>query len=170
MPVSASMIFRLMLEKEFAPSEYIGAGLYAYREDRELMAQAGVIADALIIVIISRIHQMNGQRDELKKFKDNIDQILPELLQKDSVLKMETKKELLIYKNGKAVLGDKGIAKLILQYKGCGRISELSKLLISIQKKVASMKEESLCSDVNDACINLGWLETAHDILDVMKL
>ncbi|KAI7989099.1 Pentatricopeptide repeat-containing protein [Camellia lanceoleosa] len=32
------------------------------------------------------------------------------------------------------------------------------------------MKEESLCSDVNDACINLGWLETAHDILDVMKL
>ncbi|GMQ04602.1 hypothetical protein CsSME_00049962 [Camellia sinensis var. sinensis] len=118
---------------------------------------------------------MNGQRDELKKFKDNIGQvsvslILPELLQKDSVLKMETKKELLIYKNGKVVLSDKEIAKLILQYKGCGRISELSKLLISIQKKVASLKEESLCSDVNDACINLGWLETAHDILDDMKL
>ncbi|KAF5935766.1 hypothetical protein HYC85_026895 [Camellia sinensis] len=39
------------------------------------MAQAGVIADAHIIVVISRIHQMNGQRDELKKFKDNIGQV-----------------------------------------------------------------------------------------------
>ncbi|KAI7988792.1 Pentatricopeptide repeat-containing protein [Camellia lanceoleosa] len=41
----------------------------------ELMAQAGVIADTHTIVIISRIHQMNGQRDELKKFKDHIDQV-----------------------------------------------------------------------------------------------
>ncbi|KAL7188366.1 hypothetical protein ACSBR1_038250 [Camellia fascicularis] len=128
MPVSASMIFRLILEKESLPPANILGLVFMHMVKTqiiELMAQAGVIADALIIVIISRIHQMNGQRDELKKFKDNIDQILPELLQKDSVLKMETKKELLIYKNGKAVLGDKGIAKLILQYKGCGRISEL---------------------------------------------
>lgn len=301
MPVSSSMVFRLMLEKESLPpanvlglifmhmvktqvGTYLASNILIELCDRfqhssanrsastkpikpdtmifnlvldacltfgssfngqqiiELMAQVGVIADAHTIVIISRIHQMNGQRDELKKFKDHIDQvsvslvhhyrqfydsllslhfkfndvdaasglildiyrfneslngkkyrkdpqkpclvpigshnlraglkiqILPELLQKDSVLKMETKEELLIYKNGKVVLSDKGIAKLILQYKGCGRISELSKLLISIQKKVSSLKEESLCSDVIDACINLGWLETAHDILDDMRL
>ena len=48
-------------------------------------------------------------------------------------------------------------------------ISELSKLLISIQK-TNSLNKESLCSDVVDACINLGWLETAHDILDDMEL
>ncbi|CAL5441647.1 unnamed protein product [Camellia sinensis] len=83
---------------------------------------------------------------------------------------MESKEELFIYKNGKVVLSNKGMAKLILQYKGWGRISELSKLSITIQKKVASLKEDSLCSDVIDACINLGWLETAHDILDHMKL
>ncbi|GFZ00846.1 pentatricopeptide repeat (PPR) superfamily protein [Actinidia rufa] len=207
----------------------------------ELMAQAGVVADAHSIIIISRIHEMNGQRDELKKFKDHIDQvsvllihhfklfydrllslhfkfndvdaasglvldlyrcnesphsrkdrkdlqkpclvpigshnlragvkiqILPELLQKDSVLKMETKEELVMYKNGKVGLSNKGIAKLIIQHKRCGMISELSKLLISIQKTKSS-NEESLCSDVVDACINLGWLETAHDILDDMEL
>ncbi|KAL7166971.1 hypothetical protein ACSBR2_037601 [Camellia fascicularis] len=44
------------------------------------MAQAGVIVDAHTIVIISRIHQMNGQRDELKKFKDHIDQVSVALL------------------------------------------------------------------------------------------
>ncbi|KAF5935761.1 hypothetical protein HYC85_026890 [Camellia sinensis] len=66
---------------------------------------------------------------------------------------METKEELFIYKNGEVVLSNEGMAKLILQYKGCGRNSELSKLLITIQKKVASLKEDSLCSDVIDACI-----------------
>ncbi|KAL6985872.1 hypothetical protein U1Q18_019244 [Sarracenia purpurea var. burkii] len=207
----------------------------------ELMAHAGVVADAHSIIIISRIHEMNCQRDELKKFKDHIDQvslplihhyrqfynsllslyfkfndvdaaselildiyrgnesvrsrknrldpqkpflvpigshnlrtglkiqILPELLQKDFVLKMETKEELFMHKNGKVVLTNKGIARLMIQYKRSGRISELSKLLIRIQK-VGSMKEGSLCSDVVDACINLGWLETAHDILDDMEL
>ncbi|KAL7188362.1 hypothetical protein ACSBR1_038246 [Camellia fascicularis] len=126
------------------------------------MAQAGVIVDAHTIVIISRIHQMNGQRDELKKFKDHIDQV--------SVALLHHYRQFYDSLNGKVVLSNKGMAKLILQHKGCGRNSELSKLLITIQKKVASLKEDSLCSDVIDACINLGWLETAHDILDHMKL
>lgn len=207
----------------------------------ELMADAGVAADAHTIVIISRIHEMNGQRDELKKFKDAVDQvsvplvhhymqfydsllslyfkfndvdaaselifdmyrckesihsrkdikdpqkpflvsigsqniraglkiqIFPELIQKDSVLKVESKEELVICKTGKIVLNNKGMAKLVIKYKRSGRISELSKLLISIHK-VGSMKEESLCSQVIDACITVGWLEIAHDILDDMEL
>lgn len=207
----------------------------------ELMAQTGVIADAHTIVIISQMHEMNGQRDELKKYKDFIDQvsnsllyhyrqfydsllglhfrfndvdaaselildmcrfgeschgqkdwkepqkpclvpigshnlssglriqILPELLQKDSALKVETREELIMYKHGKVLLSNKGIAKLVLQYNRCGRISDLSKLLINIKNEVGSL-EESLCSDVIDVCLSLGWLENAHDILDDMEL
>lgn len=75
----------------------------------------------------------------------------------------------MICKTGKIVLNNKGMAKLVIKYKRSGRISELSKLLISIQK-VGSMKEESLCSQVIDACITVGWLEIAHDILDDMEL
>ncbi|XP_010518693.1 PREDICTED: pentatricopeptide repeat-containing protein At4g17616 [Tarenaya hassleriana] len=45
----------------------------------ELMAKTGIIADAYTIVIISRLYEMNGMRDELKKFKEHIDQV-PALL------------------------------------------------------------------------------------------
>ncbi|KAF7149180.1 hypothetical protein RHSIM_Rhsim03G0030600 [Rhododendron simsii] len=207
----------------------------------ELMAETGVVADAHTIIIISRIHEMNGQRDELKKYKDVIDQVsvplihhyiqfydsllslhfkfndisaaselifdlyrckefinsredkkdpekpcfvpigsqnlraglkiqvFPELIHKDSVLKVDPKEEFVMWKTGKIVINNKGIAKLVITCKRSGRISELSKLLISIQK-VGSMKDESWCSEVVDACINLGWLEIAHDILDDMAL
>ncbi|KAM7507211.1 hypothetical protein LguiA_017664 [Lonicera macranthoides] len=205
----------------------------------ELMAQVGVIADGHTINIVARIHEMNFQRDELKRFKDHIDQvsaalvrhyrqfydsllnlhfrfddidstcalildmyghrgspniqearrepqkpcfapvrsqnlrgglklqICPQLLQKDSVLKGEGGKgELIIYKNGKLILSNKALAKLIVRLKRSGRISELSNLLIIIQTKLGPFKAQGLCSDVIDACIHLGWLGTAHDILE----
>ncbi|KAK6116840.1 hypothetical protein DH2020_049406 [Rehmannia glutinosa] len=198
------------------------------------MALVGVTADAHTAVIIARIHEMNGMRDELKKFKDciymvpntlihhyqqfydcllslhfkfnDIDgasallldlckysesnifvrcqreqeksctvsigsgnikmglrlQFLPQQL-KDFFYKVNGKQELVSYKNGKLVLSNKGLAKLIIGYKRSGRISELSKLLICIRNMLSS------CSDVVDACIYLGWLETAHDIIEDLE-
>lgn len=203
----------------------------------ELMPRIGVVADAHSITIIAQIHEMNGQRDELKKFKDHIDrvsapfvfhyrqfydsllslhfkfndidsaanlvldmyrdwesnvrkelqkpclvpmgsdnlksglkiQIVPEMLQKDSILKVEGKQELITFRNGKLTLSNKALAKLIKGYKRIGKISDLSKLLLSIQKKSHTLGGSSLPSDVIDACIKLRWLETAHDILDDME-
>ncbi|XP_057978241.1 pentatricopeptide repeat-containing protein At4g17616 [Malania oleifera] len=207
----------------------------------ELMAQERVVADAHSIVIIAQIHEMNGLRDEVKKFKDHIDRVsvpfvrhyrqfydsllslhfkfndvdaasglvldlyrcrepLPvqndrkdsckpcfvpigsqylreglkieiaaELLQKDSVLNVKSKQELIMFKNGKFVLTNRALAKFINMYKSSRRISELSKLILAIQKALYSLEEASLCSDVINACICLGWLETAHDILDDME-
>lgn len=207
----------------------------------ELMPQVGVGADAHSIIIIAQIHEMNGQRDDLKKFKCHIDQvsiqlachyrqfydsllslhfkfndidgaaglvldmcrcwdslsiqkdrndphktclvpigsyylkeglklqIVPELLQKDSVFQMDSKQELLLFRNGKYVLSNKALAKLIIAYKRDGRIGELSRLMLSLQKELGTL-EGGLISDVIDACIQLGWLETAHDILDDMEL
>ncbi|KAL7112191.1 hypothetical protein ACP275_05G136600 [Erythranthe tilingii] len=201
----------------------------------ELMPITGVIADADTAVIIARVHEMNGTRDELKKFKDYIDavpvslsrhyqqfydrliclhfkfndidsvsslllelsgnrepnpspreqkgyctvsigsdkikmglklQFLPQQLQKDFVYKVDGKNELVLYKNGKFVLSINGLAKLVIGYKRCGRISDLSKLLISIESMLSSPPNNSSCSDVIDACIYLGWLETAHDLLE----
>ncbi|KAJ7957810.1 Pentatricopeptide repeat [Quillaja saponaria] len=96
-------------------------------------------------------------------------QIAPELLQRDSVLKMGGRQELIIFRDGKLVLSSRALAKVIIGYKRGGRISELSKLLLSIQKDLCLLEGSSLCSDVIDACIQLGWLETAHDILDDME-
>ncbi|KAH9734338.1 pentatricopeptide repeat-containing protein [Citrus sinensis] len=41
----------------------------------ELMSRTGVVADAHSIIILAQIHEMNCQRDELKKFKCYIDQL-----------------------------------------------------------------------------------------------
>ncbi|KAH0683531.1 hypothetical protein KY290_022152 [Solanum tuberosum] len=203
----------------------------------ELMAQVGVTADAHTISIISLIHEMNGMRDELKKFKKHIDQvsvplvscyqqfyesllclhfkfndidaasdlvqdiygfqvshheqgnetqppkpclvaigsdnlrtglklrIFPHSLSRDSVFNVGRNQVLVMYKNGKLVLHNRALAKLIIQYKRSGRINDLSKLLCSIQKK-GSVESNRMCSDVVAACICMGWLEIAHDILD----
>lgn len=203
----------------------------------ELMAQVGVAADAYTISIISLIHEMNGMRDELKKFKKHIDQvsaplvshyqqfyesllslhfkfndidaasdlvqdiygfqvshhehgnetqppkpcivaigsdnlrmglklrIFPHSLSRESVFNVGRNQVLVMYKNGKLVLSNRALARLIIQYKRGGRINELSKLLCSIQKK-GSVESSRMCSDLVAACICMGWLETAHDILD----
>ncbi|KAL0295613.1 UNVERIFIED_CONTAM: Pentatricopeptide repeat-containing protein [Sesamum calycinum] len=41
----------------------------------ELMPQLGAIADGHTAIIIARIHEMNGMRDDLKKFKDYVDMV-----------------------------------------------------------------------------------------------
>ncbi|KDP34852.1 hypothetical protein JCGZ_09140 [Jatropha curcas] len=96
-------------------------------------------------------------------------QIMPELLQKDSVIKLEDKKELVIFENGKLLLSNRALTKLILGYKRHGRMAELPKVLVSMQKDFQKLGGSNLCFDVIDACIRLGWLETAHDIVDDME-
>jgi len=207
----------------------------------ELMQPTGVVADAHSITVIAQIHEMNGQRDEMKKFKEQIGrvsapfishyrqfydsllslhfkyndidaaaelvmdiyrysesspiqkdrkdlqkpclvpvgsdnlkaalklQIVPDILQMDSVLKAEGKRELVIFRNGKLAVSDRALAKLINGCKRGGKISDLSNLLLGIQKKSHSLAGPSLCSNVIGACINLGWLEMAHDILDDLE-
>ncbi|CAL0313704.1 unnamed protein product [Lupinus luteus] len=205
----------------------------------ELMPLSRTVADAHSIVMIAKILEMNGLRDEMVELKHHIDRVSatyvghyrqfydrllslhfkfndidaaaklvldmnsshychidgvdrkdlqklcfiaigshnlknglkihvePELLQKDSVLKVEERREdLIFYRCGKLVLSNRALAKFIGGYKEEGKISELSKLLIAIRSELYSVAESSLCSDVIGACIRLGWLESAHDILD----
>lgn len=96
--------------------------------------------------------------------------IMPELLQKDSVFKLDSKQVLVLFSNGKYVPSNKAFAKLIIAYKRDGRVGELSRLVLSLQKELGTLEGGGLISDVIDACILLGWLETAHDILDDMEL
>ncbi|XP_057421300.1 pentatricopeptide repeat-containing protein At4g17616 [Lotus japonicus] len=92
--------------------------------------------------------------------------IEPELLQKDSVLKVEGRQNLIFYKGGKLALSNRAMVMFICGYKKDGQISELSKLLLSLQEGLYAVAGSSLCSDVIGACIQMGWLESAHDILD----
>ncbi|KAH6792345.1 hypothetical protein C2S52_002822, partial [Perilla frutescens var. hirtella] len=97
-----------------------------------------------------------GQKDQQRSCNvsigsDNIKmglklQFLPQQLQKDFVYKVNHQQELLLHKNGKFVISNKGLAKLIIGYKRSGRINELSKLLISIQNMLNLPDKSSSCS------------------------
>ncbi|CAK9133875.1 unnamed protein product [Ilex paraguariensis] len=200
-----TMIFNLVLDAcvRFGSS-------FTGQQIMELMPQVGVVADAHIIVIIARIHEMNGQREELNKFKNHIVHVPISLVPHyqqfyESLLVLHFKFDdidaasaliLDIYKFWESLPSkqdkmnlvettdfistdaegsysqsgnNKSLAKLIIRYKKCGRIKEFSELLSSIQNKLGSLGEASLFSDVVDACIHLGWLENAHDILEDLE-
>jgi len=95
-----------------------------------------------------------------------IKHIEPELLQKNYVLKLEGREGLVFYNGEKLAFSNGALVKSIIGCKKEGRISELSKLLLSIQGELYSATGSRLCSDVITACIQMGWLESAHDILD----
>ncbi|KAF9612534.1 hypothetical protein IFM89_000456 [Coptis chinensis] len=46
----------------------------------ELMAVMGVVADASSVVLIAQVHEMNGQRDEVRKLKECVDRVPVRLL------------------------------------------------------------------------------------------
>ncbi|KAL6530750.1 hypothetical protein OROGR_014610 [Orobanche gracilis] len=206
----------------------------------ELMALNGVTGNAHTAVIIARLHEMNGMRDELKKFKDWVDMVPKPLIHHyqqfyDCVLRLHfkfndlksvsavlrdlcnhsefdyllkggrdkeklcsvsigsgnikmglrlnflpqqlndffynvnIKQELVLFNRGKFVLSNKGLAKLVIGYKRSGDINEFSKLLISFDKISSPSENSDLCLDVIDACVHMGWLEMAHDILDDLE-
>uniref|UniRef100_A0A7N0U5P3 Pentatricopeptide repeat-containing protein n=1 Tax=Kalanchoe fedtschenkoi TaxID=63787 RepID=A0A7N0U5P3_KALFE len=97
-------------------------------------------------------------------------QVLPDILHKDTVLKFATQHQLISYKNRRLVLSDRAVAKLIHGYKLAGRVNDLSKVVTRIHGEMSSSKEASFCSDIVNACLFSGWLETAHDIIDDMEL
>ncbi|CAI9095569.1 OLC1v1031554C1 [Oldenlandia corymbosa var. corymbosa] len=96
-------------------------------------------------------------------------QFLPELQLNDTVMKVEGKPKYVLHENGKLALSSKALAKLVREYRSRGRINELSRLLICIQNKLWGSESVKLSRDVINACIHLGWLETAHDILDDLE-
>ncbi|GAB4842570.1 hypothetical protein Ancab_012546 [Ancistrocladus abbreviatus] len=206
----------------------------------ESMAKVGVAADVHSIILFACIYEMNNQRDELKRFKDHVQQvsgplvlhyrqfyesllslhfkfddldaacilvadiykcresyltqgnkdwtksflvpigsyyqreglkiqIMPTLLQKESVLHVEDTRELVLFEKEKLFLSNKALAQFLIRCKRGGRIGELSKLLIEIQRELDSLEYDNLCTNVIDSCIRVGWLEMAHDIVDDME-
>ncbi|XXG78000.1 hypothetical protein AAC387_Pa08g2033 [Persea americana] len=96
-------------------------------------------------------------------------QIMPDLLQNDYVVGMRNRPELVNFVDGKLVVTHKALAKLINGYVREKRVGELSNVFVSIQKLGFPSEALNVSSDAIDACIELGWLETAHDILDDME-
>ncbi|MQL71903.1 hypothetical protein Taro_004210 [Colocasia esculenta] len=95
--------------------------------------------------------------------------IEPTLLGCDLVAEPECHFGLIMFTDRGLRPSNTAIAKLIYGFVRLKRVGELSKLLESIHEAVQVSAEDNLISEVILACVGLGWLETAHDILDDME-
>ncbi|TVU39055.1 hypothetical protein EJB05_12458 [Eragrostis curvula] len=203
----------------------------------ELMSSIGVLADVNTVVIVSRVFEMVGQRDELMHMKRSIDSLTslpflqyylhfydsllslhfkyndmdaaakliidlhrrrkphaffsnglrkqgviqigsgnlktgyrimfdPEKVDKGFVLDTESQFGLVVLSDGNLLHSEKALAKLIV---GCARarnMHALSSFFITLHKEDLSR----VCPlDAINACIQMGWLHAAHDILDDLE-
>ncbi|XP_058104113.1 pentatricopeptide repeat-containing protein At4g17616 [Magnolia sinica] len=140
-----------------------GLILDLYRRQKSLHCSGGLVRrerelERPCLVQIGSCNLRNGLRMRIK----------PELLQRDFIVGAGSRSELVLFMHGKLVASHKALSKLINGYGRDRKVSDLSNLLVSIEE-LGFSAEASLSSDVIDACIQLGWLEIAHDILDDME-
>ncbi|KAK1261766.1 Pentatricopeptide repeat-containing protein [Acorus gramineus] len=236
--VPSTTVFNLVLNSCVQYESFIKA-----QQLLNLMPQMGIVADAGSIVVIAKVYQMIGHRDELMKMREIVDRaptalnchywqyydcllrlhfkfddvasaaqtmldlyvralhrddgfvtedhelqkpnflsmgssnlgtnvaimVKPELLRNDLVLDSECCSPLVSFIDGTLVPTDTALAKLINACKRAGNVGALSSLLVRFQRELGVSDESSLSFDIVGACIQLGWLETAHDILDDLK-
>ncbi|KAJ0961586.1 hypothetical protein J5N97_001083 [Dioscorea zingiberensis] len=93
----------------------------------------------------------------------------PEHLGNNFIVEAECYSGLILSSNGKLVPSKKALAKLIDGYLRERKLGKISDFLVRTEKELDS-QEINLSFEVMDACIQLGLLETAHDILDDLEL
>ncbi|KAJ6829942.1 pentatricopeptide repeat-containing protein [Iris pallida] len=91
-----------------------------------------------------------------------------EKLPTDLVFDAQSHSGLVLFMDGKLFPTNKAMANIIYGYVKARKSSKLSNLLVNMEKET-KQREPSLSSDVIDSCIQLGWFEIAHDILDDLE-
>lgn len=91
---------------------------------------------------------------------------VPKLSETDHGFIREGKEELVIVQEGKLELSDRALAKFLYEYKSIGQMDRFSRLLLGIQNQTDASCRSYLVTRVIHACIHLGWLDSAHDLLD----
>uniref|UniRef100_A0A0E0LKI6 Pentacotripeptide-repeat region of PRORP domain-containing protein n=1 Tax=Oryza punctata TaxID=4537 RepID=A0A0E0LKI6_ORYPU len=151
----------------------------------ELMSLVGVVADVNSVAIASLVFEMVGQRDELANMKRRIGSFTSfPFIQHyghfyESLLSLHFKYNDMdaaaqlwvdLYQQQKpcaSLFSNKALAKLIVGCLKASKVHSLSSFLITLHKE--DLKGPSH-SDVISACIQMGWLHAAHDILDDLEL
>ncbi|XP_044960721.1 pentatricopeptide repeat-containing protein At4g17616 [Hordeum vulgare subsp. vulgare] len=91
----------------------------------------------------------------------------PTKLDKGFVLDIKNQSGLVVPISGNLVPSEKALAKLIVGCVKAEKLGALSSFCIALHKE--ELKGIS-ASDVINACIQMGWLHAAHDILDALEL
>ncbi|KAG9452519.1 hypothetical protein H6P81_005423 [Aristolochia fimbriata] len=93
-------------------------------------------------------------------------QIEPDILDRHISVNMKSSDMYVMHVDGKLVVSNKALAMIISEFIRVQKVTDISNLLIGIEKGICFPEKSRLSSDVVDALVQLGWLEAAHDILD----
>ncbi|KAG9439971.1 hypothetical protein H6P81_020136 [Aristolochia fimbriata] len=96
-------------------------------------------------------------------------EIEPDILERHISVNMKSSDMYVMYVDGKLVVSNKALARVISEFIRVEKVTEISKLLIGIEKEICFPEKSRLSSDVVDTLVQLGWLEAAHDILDDLE-
>ncbi|XP_020088732.1 pentatricopeptide repeat-containing protein At4g17616 isoform X2 [Ananas comosus] len=94
--------------------------------------------------------------------------IEPTKLDNDFLIDVQGSPELVLLSDGKLVPSEKAFAKLINAFVRERMIGELCHFMTTLHKEV-DFKVNGLCFNVMGACIQMGWSDVAHDILDDLE-
>lgn len=102
---------------------------------------------------------------KFSRLESQTDEILADLL-----LKLQADVELVSLKNGILHPTEKLYAKLVTAFLKAEKVKDLADFLVRAkQEEPLVATEKSTVVHVIDACISLGWLDQAHDLLDEMR-
>ncbi|CAN6438964.1 unnamed protein product [Victoria cruziana] len=136
----------------------------------------------LIVNLYKRQTDCSFSNEKIGKLKENFNifvnigsrrlrtgltlKIEPRPLQNNFIIEIEGNPDLVILHKGKLLPSHKTLAKFIISCTRVGKTEKLAKLLSSIQKELDEAEASRMVTEVIRACIHLGWLEIAHDIIE----
>ncbi|GLJ08935.1 hypothetical protein SUGI_0098830 [Cryptomeria japonica] len=119
---------------------------------------------------VGQVVSENLPKQFTKKFKYPMVQIEAETLQSDSAIEVPSYEYLVNYEKKILSPSAKIYAMLAKRYLQAGKSAELARFLIRVDQELGiTVAENSLCTQVIDACIELGSLDDAHDMMDEMN-
>lgn len=97
-------------------------------------------------------------------------QVKAEKLQAQSLVEASSHGELVSFENHVLMPNQKAYAKLVKGYLEANRTNDLSEFLVKAHREEGPVPvEKSISAQVIDACVAMGWLEQAHDIIGDMN-
>ncbi|GLJ33843.1 hypothetical protein SUGI_0680270 [Cryptomeria japonica] len=118
-------------------------------------------------IMIDKVpRQLEGSLESRKIHSNSMIRAEAENLHMQSTVEVSCR-ELVSQENRILIPNEKAYAKLVKGYLEVDRVSDLADFLIKVHREEGSVStENSPSAQVIDACIALGWIDRAHDILD----
>jgi pentatricopeptide repeat protein len=139
--------------------------------ERAKAARSSLVAAKSVLATIAKGSQGHAtSMDDGKEHNCSLMPLNAEKLQAQPLVKVSNHVELVSFENRILIPNHKAYAKLVKGYLEANRVNDLAEFLVKVHREEGPVSiENSISAQVIDACVAMGWLEQAHDIIDEMN-